>query len=117
VRRAANSSPAVLHLAAILAEVGVTPTTAVFLPTGVMVHDGRLVVADAWHHRILVSDAVPATNGVAPDLVLGQRALDGVGEGCGPDRFSWAYGPAACGDHVAIADSGNNRGTVWNVPA
>ena len=30
------------------------PERGMHLPTGVLVHDGRLIVADAWHHRILV---------------------------------------------------------------
>jgi hypothetical protein len=48
------------------------PERGMHLPTGVLVHEGRLVVADAWHHRILVWDSVPAVNDVAPDLVIGQ---------------------------------------------
>ncbi|MEZ5250102.1 MAG: hypothetical protein R2713_13100 [Ilumatobacteraceae bacterium] len=47
-----------------------------FLPTGVAVLDGRLVVADAWHHRLLVWDGVPTTNDEEPAMVLGQ--LDGI---------------------------------------
>ena len=41
------------------------------LPTGVLVHDGRLIVADAWHHRILVWDNVPTVSDTAPDRVIG----------------------------------------------
>ena len=40
-----------------------------FLPTGVAVLDGRLVVADAWHHRLLVWDGVPTTNDEEPAMV------------------------------------------------
>ena len=35
------------------------PERGMNLPTGVLVHEGRLIVADAWHHRILVWDEVP----------------------------------------------------------
>jgi hypothetical protein len=84
-----------------------------FLPTGVLVTDGRLVVADAWHHRILVWDAVPASPGVPPSLVLGQDDLDGVGEGCGPQRFYWPFGLAMVGGTFWVADTGNRRVLGW----
>ena len=32
------------------------PEAGMRLPTGVIVHDSRLVVADAWNHRILIWD-------------------------------------------------------------
>ena len=35
------------------------------LPTGVLVHEGRLVVADAWNHRLLVWDSIPQSSGCA----------------------------------------------------
>ena len=30
------------------------PGYGLHLPTGVLIHDGRLIVADAWHHRVLI---------------------------------------------------------------
>lgn len=84
-----------------------------FLPTGVMVTDGRLVVADAWHHRILVWDEVPVTSGATPSMVLGQRDLDGVDEGCGPDRFYWPFGVAMIDGWFWVADTGNRRVLGW----
>jgi hypothetical protein len=48
------------------------PERGMNLPTGVLVHDGRLIVADAWHHRILVWNSVPQDSDTAPDLILGQ---------------------------------------------
>jgi len=84
-----------------------------FLPTGVLVHEGRLLVADAWHHRILVWDAVPGSNGVLPDLVLGQSGLDGVDAGCGPQRFYWPFGVAVIDGAFWVADTGNRRVLGW----
>jgi hypothetical protein len=84
-----------------------------FLPTGVLVHEGRLVVADAWHHRILVWDRIPDRHGVLPDLVLGQDGLDGVDEGCGPQRFYWPFGVAMIGGGLWVADTGNRRVLAW----
>ncbi len=48
------------------------PERGMNLPTGVAVVGGRLIVADAWHHRILVWDEVPRRSDAAPDVVLGQ---------------------------------------------
>ena len=59
------------------------PERGMNLPTGVLVHDGRLIVADAWHHRILVWNSVPETSDVAPDLVLGQPDASSVSENRG----------------------------------
>ena len=84
-----------------------------FLPTSVAVVEGRLVVADAWHHRVLVWDEVPRRSGVAPSMVLGQRDLDGIGEGCGPNRFYWPFGVAMVGGVFWIADTGNRRVLGW----
>jgi DNA-binding beta-propeller fold protein YncE len=84
-----------------------------FLPTGVMVTDGRLVVADAWHHRILVWDELPTTTGVAPSMVLGQSGLDGVDEGCGPQRFYWPFGIAMVDGCFWVGDTGNRRVLGW----
>ncbi len=42
------------------------------LPTGVGVFAGKLFVADAWHHRILVWNTVPARSGTLPDYAIGQ---------------------------------------------
>jgi hypothetical protein len=83
------------------------------LPTGVLVHEGRLVVADAWNHRVLIWDEVPSASGALPDVVLGQDDLDGVSEGCGPDRFYWPFGIAIVDGAFWIADTGNKRALCW----
>ena len=84
-----------------------------FLPTGVLVTGGRLVVADAWHHRILVWDRIPTRSGVAPSMVLGQEDPDGTDEGCGPQRFYWPFGLAMIGGMFWVADTGNRRVLGW----
>lgn len=87
-----------------------------FLPTGVLVDEGRLVVADAWHHRILVWDDVSTAGSRAPSVVLGQppdEGLDGVAEGCGPQRFYWPFGVALHDGVFWVADTGNRRVLGW----
>lgn len=84
-----------------------------FLPTGVIVHDGRLLVADAWHHRILVWDEVPRSSDVPPSFVLGQDSMDDVGEGCGPQQFYWPFGLAVIDGELWVCDTGNRRVLGW----
>jgi hypothetical protein len=77
------------------------------------------VVADAWHHRVLVWDEVPRRHGVPPSIVLGQDDLDGVDEGCGPQRFYWPFGVAVIDGTFWVADTGNRRVLGWDggIPA
>lgn len=99
------------------------PERGMNLPTGVLVHDGRLVVADAWHHRILIWDTVPQRSDVAPDLVLGQPDASSVepngGAECGAGSFYWPFGIAVIGGAFWVADTGNRRVLGWRkgIPA
>ncbi len=91
--------------------------TGLHLPTGVLVHDGRLVVADAWHHRVLVYDRLPQAPGAVPDLVLGQPDLDSAapnGGGRGPATMCWPHGIAVAGGRFYVADTGNRRVLGWS---
>ncbi|ORJ57748.1 NHL repeat-containing protein [Mycobacterium simiae] len=99
------------------------PERGMNLPTGVLVHDGRLVVADAWHHRILIWDTVPRHSDVAPDVVLGQPDASSVepngGADCWAGSFYWPFGIAVIGDAFWVADTGNRRVLGWRngIPA
>jgi len=88
-----------------------------FLPTGLLVDRGRLVVADAWHHRILVWDDLATAGSRPPSLVLGRDGLDGVDEGFGPQRSYWPFGVAMVDGASFVADSENNRVVLWGAPA
>ncbi len=85
-----------------------------FLPTGVLVSDGRLVVADAWHHRILIWDDLSTAHLTPPSQVLGQVDLDAVDEGCGPLRLYWPFGVAMVDGAFFVADTGNRRLLGWS---
>lgn len=88
------------------------------LPTGVKIFDGKLFVADSWHHRILVWNCVPETNFQKPDYVIGQANLSETTENRGagkPDArsFYWCYGFNFIGDWFYVADTGNRRVLCW----
>lgn len=93
------------------------PDKGMRLPTGVLVHDGQLIVADAWNHRLLIWNEVPTASDVAPDLVVGQPDATSTDEnrgcGCGPLSFYWPFGIAVVGDMFFVADTGNRRVLGW----
>lgn len=93
------------------------PERGMHLPTGVLIHDGRLIVADAWHHRILVWDSVPEVSDTAPDHVLGQPDATSVevngGGDCSASSMYWPFGIAVVGGAFWVADTGNRRVLGW----
>lgn len=93
------------------------PERGMNLPTGVLIHEGRLIVADAWHHRILVWDSVPQASDTAPDLVIGQPDASAVvenrGAGCSASGFYWPFGIGVVGSAFWVADTGNRRVLGW----
>lgn len=88
------------------------------LPTGVLVDDGRLIVADAWHHRILIWNEVPDNSDTTPDIVLGQSDALSVepnaGADCSAASFYWPFGVALVGGAFWVADTGNRRVLGWS---
>lgn len=93
------------------------PANGLNLPTGVLVHGGRLLVADAWHHRVLVWDELPQTTDTPPDHVLGQPAAGQVepnagGEPTGASLY-WPFGVAVVDGWFWVADTGNRRVLGW----
>lgn len=93
------------------------PVGGMNLPTGVLVVDGRLVVADAWNHRVLVWDSIPSATDTPPDLVLGQKDAESVepNRGGEPSASSlyWPFGIAVVDGAFVVADTGNRRVLIW----
>jgi len=90
------------------------PERGMHLVTGLLVTpDGRLVVADAWNHRLLIWSSVPTVSDTAPDVVIGQPDASSVepnrGGGAGPDTFYWPFGVALIDGDLWVADTGNRR--------
>lgn len=93
------------------------PERGMNLPTGVLIHDGRLVVADAWHHRILIWNQVPTVSDAAPDVVLGQPDATSVEPNaagpCSATSFYWPFGIGMIGRNFWVTDTGNRRVLGW----
>ena len=94
------------------------PANGLHLPTGVLVHDGALLVADAWHHRVLVWTRVPRDHDTPPDRVIGQADLTQVEPNRGGDvddrSLYWPYGLGVVAGVFWIADTGNRRVLGWH---
>ena len=90
----------------------------VLVATGVMVVNGNLCVADAWHHRVLVWDGIPTVSGTAPAYAIGQHTLSDAQPNRGGDvTASSLYWPYGIGWHAGIfwiADTGNRRVLGWH---
>ncbi len=90
-------------------------------PYSLAVCGDGLAVADTANNRVLWWPDGPRPDaagvcGPAP-CVLGQDDLDAAGENRWtavlPDTFCWPYGLSAAGGLLAVADSGNNRVSLW----
>ena len=88
-----------------------------FLPTSVGVFNGKLFVADAWNHRILVWNSVPTESGIGPDFAIGQPDLASVepnqGRAVSAETMYWPYGMAFVEGRFYVADTGNRRVLGW----
>ncbi len=85
-------------------------------PSGIWSDGRRLIVADAWNHRVLIWHDMPTRHGQAADVVIGQRDFDSnqpnahkVGADPSDRSLFWPYGVFSDGQRLWIADTGNRR--------
>ncbi len=95
-----------------------------FFARRVAVGAGKLLVPDEAGNRVLVWDGIPTTNGVEPDLVLGQPRTgatcvgnDANQDGVGADRSARTlYTPQDAwtdGNRLLVVDTSNARVLLW----
>jgi hypothetical protein len=94
------------------------PAGGMFLPTGVAICEGQLVVADAWNHRVLVWDGLPTRSDTPPAYALGQQNLHEIEPNGGGEpsatSFYWPFGLSWIAGRLYVADTGNRRVLAWN---
>lgn len=85
-------------------------------PSGVWSDGQKLIVADAWNHRVLIWHTFPTVNGQAADVVVGQPDFDhnqpnvqGIGTSPTAQSLNWPYGVFSDGTRLWVADTGNRR--------
>lgn len=83
-------------------------------PQQVIIENGQMFLADYDNDRILIWNSIPATDGVAADVVLGQADFVSNLAGCAADSFDTLESVTVKGDKIIATDSGNNRVLIWN---
>lgn len=85
-------------------------------PSGVWTDGTKLIVADAWNHRVLIWHNFPSINGQPADVVVGQKDfnsnqpnIDGLSKAPCAESLYWPYGVCSDGKSLWIADTGNRR--------
>lgn len=85
-------------------------------PSGVWSDGQRLIVADAWNHRVLIWHDFPTRNGQPADVVIGQPDFSsnlpnvgGIGSTPSARTLNWPYGVFSDRQRLWIADTGNRR--------
>ncbi|NBC05954.1 MAG: hypothetical protein GVY26_02035 [Bacteroidetes bacterium] len=90
-------------------------------PSGLWSDGNRLVVCDAWNHRVLIWNHWPTADGQPADTVLGQPDFNhhepnvkGVGTTPSARSLYWPYGVDYAGGKLFVADTGNRRVLVFD---
>lgn len=85
-------------------------------PSGLWSDGQKLIVADAWNHRVLIWHKLPTQDGQPADVVLGQPDfysnqpnVKGVQSSPAANSLYWPYGLFSDGKRLWIADTGNRR--------
>lgn len=93
-------------------------------PSGIWSNGLKLIVSDAWNHRVLIWHTLPTKNGQPADVVLGQPNffsndpnVTGIGAAPTAHTLNWPYGVYSDGTSLWIADTGNRRILYYkNIP-
>ena len=95
---------------------GDVSSTTLQYPSGIWSDGEKLIVADAWNHRVLIWHSLPKKNGQAADVVIGQPDFNtnlpnvyGIGSDPTAQSLNWPYGIYSDGKSLWIADTGNRR--------
>lgn len=85
-------------------------------PSGIWTNGEKLIVADAWNHRVLIWNNMPVSNYQPADVVIGQMDFKsnqpnvaGIGKPPTAHTLNWPYGVYSNGTALWIADTGNRR--------
>jgi hypothetical protein len=94
---------------------GLVTESTLHYPSGIWSDGKRLIVADAWNHRVLIWHTIPTNNAQRADVVLGQPDFTqnkpnlGIANDPTSQTLNWPYGVFSDGKSLWIADTGNRR--------
>jgi hypothetical protein len=90
------------------------------MPYGLCTTAGQLIVADTANSRLVGFELETLSMGRSAAGLTGQHTFTHKGDNrwqaAARDSLCWPYGVCARGSSVVIADSGNNRVLLWDVP-
>lgn len=103
---------------------GTVTAKSLHYPSGIWSDGQRLIVADAWNHRVLIWHQLPTRHGQAADVVLGQPNFEsnkvnvaGISKNPTEKTMHWPYGVFSDGKRLWVADTGNRRVLYYkNIP-
>ncbi len=103
---------------------GKVSASSLFYPSGIWSDGKKLIVADAWNHRVLIWLQMPAQDGQPADVVIGQPDfksnepnIRGISHTPSAQSLNWPYGVFSDGQQLWIADTGNRRVLYFeNIP-
>ncbi len=103
---------------------GKVSASSLFYPSGIWSDGEKLILADAWNHRVLIWLKMPTKDGQAADVVLGQPNfqnnepnVEGISHPPSAQSLNWPYGVFSDGKQLWIADTGNRRVLYFeNIP-
>ncbi|HTB33552.1 MAG TPA: hypothetical protein VK842_01700, partial [bacterium] len=93
---------------------GSTAANSLYYPWSVTYRGGQLVVTDSFNNRILIWNSLPATNGQAADLVVGQPDFTSNAPGTGANHLLDPNTADISGSNLIVADTNNNRCLVFS---
>ncbi|MEO7803385.1 MAG: GDSL-type esterase/lipase family protein [Actinomycetota bacterium] len=85
-------------------------------PGAVSHSNGKLLITDTDNHRVLVFSAIPVVNFVSADDEIGHGRFTSGTSKEGDYGLTLPSGAAMSADRILVADSGNNRVTVYISP-
>jgi uncharacterized protein (TIGR03437 family) len=91
-------------------------------PQGVWIQNGKLYVADTQNNRVLIYNHIPATNGAAADVVLGQPDfgtyvevdISAQSTTANAGNMLNPVSVTSDGQRLLVSDLGYNRVLIWN---
>jgi hypothetical protein len=92
---------------------GAASNSSLFWPLGVASNGTKLAVADTMHHRVLIWNTMPTTNGQAADVVVGQTTMSGATPAVSASGLLSPTSVAMYQNKLIVSDGGN-RVLIWN---
>lgn len=103
---------------------GACSTNGLANPETLWAANGKLVVTDTAHHRVLIWNSIPSSNNVPADVVLGQQDFtscaandtdnDGTTDAVSAATLNEPAGVWTDGTRLVVLDWSNNRALIWN---